>query len=302
MSPAMNPHLKEIDVDVLYHLGLDSTMDLPGMFGDVRVVCMGGSNDRMWSFAQKLATEISDWNVDPRDLKPFGTTDRFALYKIGPVLSISHGMGIGSIRIMLHEITKMLHYAGVRDVQYIRIGTCGGIGVDPGTVVLTEEALNPKLKAKDEVVKLGKVCAFPTTFDPALLRALYENRGSVPAIRGKTVATNCFYEEQTRLDGAVDPGYTRQEQRAFLHHLRDIGVRSYEMEATALAGFCNRAGIAAADASMVIVNRLQGDQVISTHEELAAMSTNAQNLVLQYIRHHLIPHKPTRPKMATNAL
>lgn len=280
----MNPHLKEIHADVLYHFGLEKTMDLPGMFGDVKVVCMGGSHDRMRSFTKTLATEIPEWNVQPNKLQPFGTTERFALHKVGPVLSVSHGMGIGSIRIMLHEITKMLYYAGAADFQYIRIGTCGGIGVDAGTVVLTEEALNPKLEAKDEVIKLGRVHAYPTTFDPALIHALYENRGPIPAVCGKTVATNCFYEEQTRLDGAVDPGYTRQEQQAFLRHLQKIGVRSYEMEATALAGFCNRAGIAAADASVVIVNRLQGDQITSTHAELAVLSQNAQNLVLQYIK------------------
>lgn len=298
----MNPHLEEIDADVLYHFGLERTMNLPGMFGDVRVVCMGGSHDRMLTFAQRLAREIPEWNVDPGTIKPFGTTERFALYKVGPVLSVSHGMGIGSIRIMLHEITKVLYYAGATDFQYIRIGTCGGIGIDPGTVVLTEEALNAKLEAKDEVVKLGRVQSFPTTFDPVLLRALEENRGSIPTVRGKIVATNCFYEEQTRLDGAVDPGYTRKEQQAFLHHLQAIGVRSYEMEATALAGFCNRTGIAAADASVVIVNRLHGDQIISTHEELAALSHNAQNLVSHYLRHHLLPQKKHRQKMATNAL
>lgn len=280
----MNPHLKKIDADVLYHLGLDSTMDLPGIFGDTTVVCMGGSNDRMRSFAEKIVMEIPEWNIHPDEPKSFGSAERFALYKVGPVLSVSHGMGIGSIRIMLHEITKVLHYAGATDVQYIRIGTCGGIGVAPGTVVLTEEALNAQLEARDDVVKLGRVHAYPTTFDPALIRALYENRGSIPTICGKTVATNCFYEEQTRLDGAVDPGYTRHEQRAFLHRLHEIGVRSYEMEATALAGFCHRAGIRAADASVVIVNRLHGDQITSTHTELAAFSTNAQNLVLQYLR------------------
>lgn len=293
----MNPHLKEIATDVLYHFGLDSTMDLPKIFGDVKMVCMGGSNDRMRSFAQHVAMEIPEWKVRPETLQPFGTTDRFVLYKIGPILSVAHGMGIGSIRIMLHEITKLLHHAGARDFSYIRIGTCGGIGVDPGTVVLTEEALNPKLEANDEVVTLGKVRSYPTQFDAALTRALYEHRGHIPLVRGKTVATNCFYEEQTRLDSAMDPGYTREEQQIFLHHLQSIGVRSYEMEATALAGFCNRAGIPAADASVVIVNRLEGDQITSTHEKLAAFSNNAQNLVLQYIRQKCIGKHKRQKKM-----
>ena len=39
-----------------------------------------------------------------------------------------HGMGVPSITIMLHEIIKLLHYAGAKDAVIIRIGTSGGIG------------------------------------------------------------------------------------------------------------------------------------------------------------------------------
>lgn len=47
---AQNPNLKELDVDFLYHLGLDTTMDIQAMFGDVKYVCMGGSADRAGVF------------------------------------------------------------------------------------------------------------------------------------------------------------------------------------------------------------------------------------------------------------
>lgn len=88
-------------------------------------------------------------------------SDRYAMYKIGPVLSVSvcrnnfatqeqkkksnsvvvtivpdcvsafilqHGMGIPSIAIMLHELIKLLYHAHCTDVTIIRIGTSGGIG------------------------------------------------------------------------------------------------------------------------------------------------------------------------------
>jgi len=32
-----NPNLKDLSVDVLYHLGLSTDMDLKAMFGDVKV-------------------------------------------------------------------------------------------------------------------------------------------------------------------------------------------------------------------------------------------------------------------------
>ena len=48
----MNPHIQEMSEDVLYHLALGSgSHDLEKMFGDVKFVCMGGTPQRMKSFA-----------------------------------------------------------------------------------------------------------------------------------------------------------------------------------------------------------------------------------------------------------
>ena len=68
---------------------------------------------------------------------------RYSLFKVGPVLSVSHGIGGPSISIMLHEVTKLLMYAGVSlgSVSFIRIGTSGGLGVPPGSVVVSDKVL-----------------------------------------------------------------------------------------------------------------------------------------------------------------
>ena len=42
------------------------------------------------------------------------------MYKVGPVLSISHGMGIPSAGILLHEVIKLMYHAGVKDPVFIR--------------------------------------------------------------------------------------------------------------------------------------------------------------------------------------
>lgn len=118
-------------------------------------VCVGGSPWRMKAFIEYIASEL---NIeDPKSEYPniCAGTDRYAMYKIGPVLSVSvrscctvksayspaqilhvenvyfvlqHGMGIPSIAIMLHELIKLLHHARCKDVTIIRIGTSGGIG------------------------------------------------------------------------------------------------------------------------------------------------------------------------------
>lgn len=50
--------------------------------------------------------------------------------------------------IMLVETIKLLHYADAKDVCFIRVGTSGGIGVTPGTVIVSNGAINGLLEQK----------------------------------------------------------------------------------------------------------------------------------------------------------
>merc|ERR1711935_807457 len=102
-----NPHLAGLDVDVLYHLALDTSMDLVAMFGDVKFVVLGGSGERM----RKVAEAAADRFGITEELKNLCATDRYSLYKVGPIISVSHGMGMPSIGILLHELAKLMHYA-----------------------------------------------------------------------------------------------------------------------------------------------------------------------------------------------
>ena len=36
---------------------------------------------------------------------------RYVMYKVGPILTLNHGMGMASLSIALHEVVKLLHYA-----------------------------------------------------------------------------------------------------------------------------------------------------------------------------------------------
>ena len=74
------------------------------------------------------------------------------MFKVGPVLSISHGMGVPSLSILMHEVVKLLWHAGVYDATFFRIGTCGGIGLDPGSVVVSTNVLDGRLQPYHETV------------------------------------------------------------------------------------------------------------------------------------------------------
>lgn len=71
---------------------------------------------------------------------------------------LQHGMGIPSISILLHEIIKLMAHAKVKDPIFFRIGTCGGLGLDGGTVIISEEAVDAMLNHYHEVVSIVSQC------------------------------------------------------------------------------------------------------------------------------------------------
>lgn len=279
-----NKHIREYAVDHLYHLGLDSSMDLAGMFGDVKVVCMGGSAARMKKLAEAVRDKLGIKLPTGTEIAPIGKTDRFSLYKVGPVISVNHGMGQPSISILLHELAKLLMYARASAFTFVRIGTSGGIGVPPGSVVITTEALDGQLRAQHDLAILGSVVSRPTHFDVALCQQVLALAGSVPALLGKTMVADDFYEGQGRLDGAFCD-YTEADKMAFLRRAHAAGVRNIEMEGCVFAAFCNQVGIPALDICCTLVDRLQGDQISSTPEQLLAFQEHAITVALNFVAH-----------------
>ncbi|PNI43789.1 UPP1 isoform 9 [Pan troglodytes] len=126
----LNPNIAKMKEDILYHFNLTTSRhNFPALFGDVKFVCVGGSPSRMKAFIRCVGAELG-LDCPGRDYPNIcAGTDRYAMYKVGPVLSVSHGMGIPSISIMLHELIKLLYYARCSNVTIIRIGTSGGIGI-----------------------------------------------------------------------------------------------------------------------------------------------------------------------------
>lgn len=273
-------------VDFLYHLGLDTSMDI-SQFSDTRFVCMGGSADRMAVFGERLRASLTPDVKEP--VEPIGKTERYSLYKVGPVISVSHGIGMPSMLIAMHEIAKLLYYAGVKELIYIRIGTCGGIGHEPGTVVVTTAGVMGTLEPVYEAIELGERRRYGAMLDDELAQRLVAaaKEIEVPAVTGLTMGTDDFYEGQGRLDGALRSMYTEEEKMAFLKRAHHAGVCNIEMEAPAFGAFCQRAGIRGSIVCAALVNRLKGDQITSTPAQLGQFSVDAQSVVLRYIEQEL---------------
>lgn len=51
-------------------------------------------------------------------------------------------MGNPSFGILIHEIVKLMYYAKVKNPIFFRTGTCGGIGLEGGTVVISKSVVD----------------------------------------------------------------------------------------------------------------------------------------------------------------
>ncbi|XP_029928203.1 uridine phosphorylase 1 [Myripristis murdjan] len=285
-----NPHLEQMKDDILYHFNLGTaTHNLPAMFGNVKFVCVGGSPWRMKAFIEYIAAELG--LEDPKSEYPniCAGTDRYAMYKVGPVLSVSHGMGIPSISIMLHELIKLLYHAHCTDVTVIRIGTSGGIGLEPGTVVVTKQSVDATFLPKLEQVILGKTVVRSTDLDQGLAEELFQSSKELSqfeTVIGNTMCTLDFYEGQARLDGAFC-SYSEKDKQDYLAEAYKAGVRNIEMESSVFAAMCKLSGLRAAVVCVTLLDRLKGDQLNSSHEVLRNYQQRPQILVGHYIKKQL---------------
>lgn len=282
-----NPHLKSLNPDILYHLNLDTTQDLEKMFGDVKFVCMGGTPKRMKEFADYIMEEINF-------ILPTGTqlqdicmhSYRYSLYKIGPVLSASHGVGVPSISILLHEIIKLVHHAKCKDPIFFRLGTCGGIGLAGGTVIISDEAVDGMCNKYYELPILGKLVQKPCVFDKDLieeLKSLAVPNSSYEVVTGKTLCALDFYEGQARLDGAFCD-YTQEDKMSYLEQLQGNGIKNFEMESVSFGALTHQAGIKAAVVCVSLLDRLQSDQITISNEIFKEWEKRPQELIGRYIK------------------
>ncbi|XP_064615152.1 uridine phosphorylase 2-like isoform X2 [Liolophura sinensis] len=280
-----------MESDVLYHLALDTkNFNLTEMFSDVKFVCMGGSPDRMKKLADRLVEELPYSMPTGHTLCNIaGGSDRYVLYKVGPVLTASHGMGVPSLSIILHELFKLLHHAQCEDVIFFRVGSSGGIGVPPGSVVVSESVLDGLLHPHMSLPVLGEIKTFPAYLNSDIVKDLVKfahDDDGFKTYRGKTLCANDFYEGQGRLDGAFCE-YTKDDKMDFLKRLSKEGVLNIEMEAICFAAMCLRANVKAAVVCATLVDRLQDDQLTPSHDTLVKWILRPETIVLRYIKSKL---------------
>ena len=281
--------------DVYYHFGVSSSDQLLEGLRGLRAVIMAGSGERMQDFAQR-------WSRlnDGAEVVAFPKEDRFVARYCAGVLFASHGMGMPSASIAVQELMRMVYFLkggnldAMDQVFWARVGTSGGVGLPGGTVVLTTEGLMPDLKpyrlfqgAKGLYWFDG---AYPEQTRNEILAA--NKDCSIPIVCGKTIATHEFFIEQFRLDGAIclETAQTKQE---FLEWLHANDVCNIEMEGAMVAAYLNSWGFSSfAMICAVLLNRLEGDQVTSSPEQLHQYSEDSGDVLFNYLTARLITTQP----------
>lgn len=277
--------------DVYYHFGVASSDPLLAPLKDVRAVVMAGSGGRIKEFAARWSALNGD-----AEIVAFPKEDRFVTRYSAGVLFASHGMGMPSASIALQELMRLVFFLkrgnleALDKVFWARVGTSGGVGLPGGTVVVSSEGLMADLKP----YRLLKGGSGEYWFDGRFPEATYEaivtaNSGvDFPIVAGKTVAGNEFFLEQFRLDGAIRLE-TPESKMAWLRWLKENGVSNIEMEGAMIAGYLNHWGFPSfAMICCTLLNRLDGDQVTASADELHKFSEDSGVALFNYLKASLL--------------
>ena len=289
-------------VDVYYHFGVTSEDPVLSAFRDARAVIVAGSGDRIEDFARR-------WSAlrGGAPIVALPKEERFVTRYCAGVLFASHGMGMPSASIAVQELMRMLFLLkdgdpdALADVFWARVGTSGGVGLPGGTVVVTSEGVMADLRPYRLLQGGTGEYWFDSTFPASVAEAIVAaSAGSgIPVQLGRTVASNEFFLEQFRLDGAVCME-TPESKRAWLEWIHAEGVRNIEMEGAMIAGYLNHWGFPRfAMICATILDRLAGDQVIAGPEELATFSRRSSDVLFHYLTEILAqPGSPPSPDVS----
>ena len=273
-------------VDNYYHFGVASDDPVLDGFRDVHAIILAGSRNRIRDFAQR-------WSAlhDGAPVVALPKEDRFVTRYCNGVLFVSHGMGMPSASITVQELMRLVFFLkggdleAMSEVFWARVGTSGGVGLPGGTVVVTTEGVMADLGPYRLLQGGSGEYRFDGSFPPDVAEAIVAaSAGSgIPVGKGRTVAGNEFFLEQFRLDGAVCME-TPESKMAWLEWIHAEGVRNIEMEGAMFAGYLNHWGFPRfAMICTTILNRLEGDQVTASNEELNSYTERTWDVLCNYL-------------------
>ena len=267
------------------YLGISniSRGQIVSIFNEIRCIIVMGPESRSKKIAQQCVDKL---NIS-KQYQKIGNSEFFSIYKIGTILTCSHGMGLSSVCLFLNELLRIMNISKNNNFELIRIGSSGGIGVEGGTIIISTDALNCiTMKPEWTYFSCGHLIKQECIFNQQIYKRLYAiSKAKKYNVKyGKTVSCETYYEGQARLDGALCK-YSNNDKNKYLEKLYKNGVRNFEMEGTVVSGICTRNNIKCGMICVAYLNRLKEDTVSKnfTQKEISSWMDKAIDVLIQYI-------------------
>lgn len=261
----INDAIYDLQVDHLYHLGIDLDDSLKKEFSGIKYVIYTRSNTDIRAIVNKFAKIYYNIYEDSFSFKPIYKTERYNLYRVGEVLFISHGIGSPSLLIALNEVAKLLIHTVGENFTFIKINSALTELFGNTDIHVITDALNSEFKAQYINVECGKEISYFTNLKQELVDDIFnfnQKKAKLDIKMSKSLSSNLIlFLEMADFAKLEMENYKKQ---GLLY-----GVGSIDFESDCFAGFCNTLNIPA-----LILN-------YSRNSETAKNDT--ENLVVWYV-------------------
>jgi uridine phosphorylase len=281
----INDKFKQLTIDYLYHLGLDTSLDLKAIFGNIKYVVFTRTNNNSEFIAQQLAKQWYKIENESFKFLPIFKTERFYMYKVGSVIVISHGFGMASMLICLNEISKLMAHLNVEDVTYIKVSACGGLGVELGSVIIADEVYNTNFEPFMYSYECGQKYKEITYLNQNVINNVHDfaiNNFTYNIIKGKIVGTHDLFEEQGDRNSFLEPVYSQDELLEYFAKAEKMGVKGFDLESCEYAATCN-----IIEVNSIIINAVVADRYNNNYFDSSYLNYEkpALTIVTQYLLH-----------------
>lgn len=220
----INPYFKNLEVDYLYHLGLDTSINLGETFKEVSTVIFTENNQDALIISNYIANKVFSLSELNYTLKPLFKTERHHFYLIKNFIVVSSGIGNPSTLICLNEISKLLFHANILNPYYIQISP--SIGLNNNTnVQLIQKVFNYKYENYYENISCGDYYTYNAIV----------NQNNIDEFINKT-KININISNSITLPNLIQSINNNDLNQEFI---KTNNILSANMDNSVFAGFCN---------------------------------------------------------------
>lgn len=172
----------------------------------------------------------------------------------------------------------------------ILLGSCAGLGLSAGTLVVTRQPLDGRFRPQLSLHALGDEVVLPAAMNARLSNSLFDSAvrrvGASGCEKGDTLCTETFYVAQGRCDGSFFFLSARSRVER-LKSCRRNGIVNIEMESLGLAAFARHVNVPSAALCVVTANCLSDEVVAQDEVALKKFIERGVDVLVGFVQQHL---------------